>query len=374
MLRLPLIVCIAGACFGQAPPAQPAQTPTRAPERVSLSEVAIFQVPSLPMESVVAPLVCDPDGGILFRLATPGTGLTDPVSVSSDGKNVIQFGRGKINDISEPVLHRTFLARSELYALVRGSMPLNRGLKLQTPGGKAITQQATESHMFIVRFERDGSYSGAVPLDLPFEPYQIGVFTNGDFLIAGAESGTYSPRIAIVGSNGQLRRFVELKGDVHVQEDSDRKGKDPTALPRLKSSNDGIGASLRDVVMTSEIAQDGSNLLLFRHWSSPIFSISPSGEVRVHKLKVAESNYRLFTIKVTRTSWIAEFLRELPSGDEEFATFAFEPESGKPIREYFFPHELGWGLACTDGNEFSFVMANPETKNLKIVKLAPSVK
>jgi hypothetical protein len=166
---------------------------------------------------------------------------------------------------------------------------------------------------------------------------------------------------------------VELEGDVHAQEESDRKDKDPTALPRFKSSHDGIGESLRDVVMNSEVTQDGSNLLLFRHWNSPIFTVSPAGEVRVHKLKVAESNYRLFTIKATRSSWIAEFLRELPSGDEEFATFAFDPESGNPIREYFFPHELGWGLACTDENEFTFLMANPETNNLKIVKLVPSV-
>lgn len=58
----------------------------------------------------------------------------------------------------------------------------------------------------------------------------------------------------------------------------------------------------------------------------------------------------------------------------EFSTYALDPETGIPLREYFFPTDLGWGLACTDGNEFTFVMANDETKPLKVVKLAPVTK
>jgi len=363
-----------GVCLGQEAPQHQTQRATGAVEKLSLTEVATVQVPSLPAESLVAPLLCDPDGRILFRVAMPDTGLKDPVSVSNDGKSVIEFGHQKINDITEPVLFRMFLAGSELYALAGGTVPLNRELKLRTPSGKMITEQATENLMFITHFQRDGSYAGAVRLDLPFEPHQLGVFPNGDFLIAGAEPSTYDPRVAIVGSDGQFRRFVELQGDVHAQEESDTqlKDKDPTALPRFKSSHGEVGESLRDVVMSSEVAQDGPNILLFRDWNSPIFEISPSGEVQVHRLKV-EGDYRVFTIKPTRSSWIVEFLHDLPNGAEEFATFAFDPESGNPLREYFFPSELGWGLACADGNEFTFVIANHETHNLKIVKLAPAV-
>jgi hypothetical protein len=112
----------------------------------------------------------------------------------------------------------------------------------------------------------------------------------------------------------------------------------------------------------------------FCYFATGIFSISPSGEERVHKLRV-EGHYRLFTIKAARGSLIAEFLRELPNNDgEEIATFAFDSENGNPLREYFFPSEFGWGLACTDGEEFTFVMANRETNSLKLVTLAPATK
>ena len=100
-------------------------------------------------------------------------------------------------------------------------------------------------------------------------------------------------------------------------------------------------------------------------------SISPSGDVHVHKLEV-EGGYKLFTIKPTRNAWIVEFIRDLPNGGgQEFATFTFDPDSGKPLREYFFRRDLGWGLACVDGDEFTFVTANEKTKSIDLVKLAP---
>ncbi|MGA8149481.1 MAG: hypothetical protein WB952_00775 [Terriglobales bacterium] len=349
------------------------------PERVILDEVSTIPVPSLPAESIAAPVFCEPDGGILFRLAMPETGLEDPLSVSSDGKTVVRFGKEKINDINRPVLLNMFLSGSDLYVLTRGSIPLGYETKWRTPAGDVHSQQAAKSSVFIAHFsQHEGTYAGSVPLDLPFLPLHLGVFENGDFLIAGADPATDEPRVAIVGSNGQLRKFVELPGDVHAQGDSggSAKEKDPTALPRFSASQGGA-RSLRDAVYTSRIAKDGPNLLLYRPLSGPVFSVSPSGEARVHKLKV-EGDYRLFTIKAARNSWIVEFIREVPHHGPatEFATYAFDSETGAPLREYFFPTDLGWGLACTDGNEFTFVMAETESgrSGIKLVKLAPSTR
>jgi hypothetical protein len=55
-----------------------------------------------------------------------------------------------------------------------------------------------------------------------------------------------------------------------------------------------------------------------------------------------------------------------------FSLYAFDPETGVPLREYFSPRDLGYGLACTDGNEFTFVMVDAERKSLKLLKLAPA--
>ncbi len=103
-----------------------------------------------------------------------------------------------------------------------------------------------------------------------------------------------------------------------------------------------------------------------------VFSISPSGAVQIHQLKM-KGDYRLFTIKVTVGAWIAELTQHLDDGTGNvFSLYAFDPETGVPSREYFFPRDLGYGLACTNGNEFTFVMADIERKSLKLLKLAPA--
>jgi hypothetical protein len=105
-----------------------------------------------------------------------------------------------------------------------------------------------------------------------------------------------------------------------------------------------------------------------------VFSVSPSGEVRVHQLKV-KGDYRLYTIKATRNSWILEFLHNVPHSEAvEMSAYAFDPDGGTPLREYLFPPDLGWGLACADGDEFTVVMADQENNTLKLVQLAPAGK
>jgi hypothetical protein len=326
-------------------------------------------------------LSCDAQGRVLFRLATPENGIEDPVSVSSDGKTVIRFAKEKINDIPRPVMLSIFLAGADVYALTKGSTPLGYETKLRTPTGEVTQQQASKSGMFIAHFAPDGNYAGAVSLDLPFQATRFGVFENGDFLISGADPATDEPRVAIVASNGQLRRFLELKGDVHAQQESDESGKssDPTALPRFKSAPESPPGSfatrtLRGAISTSQIAKDGRDLLLFRPLNGPVFSISPSGEVNVHRLKV-EGDYRLYTIKAVGGGWIVEYLHDVPnSAAVELSTYAFDPESGAPLRKYFFPTDTGWGLACAGGDELTFVVADEKNNTLKLVKLAPGAK
>jgi hypothetical protein len=339
------------------------------------------QIPSLPAEGIGSPLLCDPEGRIVFRLATPEAGIEDPVSVSSDGKTLTHFAKEKINDVASPIMLSVFLAGSDVYVLTKGTTPLGYQVKWRTPTGEVIEQPASKSGMFVVHFKPDGNYASAVRLDLPFQPTRFGVFENGDFLISGADPATDDPRVAIAAPNGQLRRLLELKGDVHAQQESSasEEGSDPAALPRFKPAPDRPRQSfatgtLRGVVSTSQIAKDGANLLLFRPRNGPVFSISPSGEVSVHRLKV-EGDYRLYTIKAVARFWIVEFLHDVPnSAAVELSTYAFDPKSGAPLRKYFFPPDTGWGLACADGDYLTFIVADENNNRLKLVKLAPGAK
>jgi hypothetical protein len=367
--RLLVTFSVVACCLAQDLPQTAKKKGLLAPGKLTLDETSTVDVPSLPADSIGAPLLCDPDGRIVFRLATPGSGIEDPVSASRDGKTVIRFSREKIIDIPRPSLVSVFLLGSGLYALTRSGTALGYETTLRTPSGEIVTQHPSMSGYYVAHFESDGTYAGAVSLDLPFHPLRLGTFDNGDFLIAGV-APTYEPRLAIVASNGQFRRFVELEGDVHAQDDSSTsdKGmqKDPTALSRFGPPGT---PSLNEALGLSQFAKDGPNLLLFRPMNGPVFSISPSGEVKIHKLQVP-SDYRLYTIKATKSSWIVEFLHNVPNSPAvEMSAYAFDPESGAPVREYIFPRNLGWGLACSDGDEFTFVTADDKTNTLKLVGL-----
>lgn len=365
-----VVVTAASYCPAQNLPQFPVKAPD-AVDKVSLATVSVVEIPSLPVESIAAPVLCQSDGGVLLRLAMPDTGVEDPVSISEDGKTVVRFDRNKINDILRPNILGLFPKGTDLYVLVVGGTPLGYDIKLRKPNGEVVSQPASKTSFFVGHFRRDGTYTGSVPLDLPFKSLQFGVFDNGDFLVAGIDPPTSEPKVAIVASNGQLRRLLDLAGDVHSLDDSSQGGnRDPAALPRNKPWR-GFAENLRDVVFMSQIADDGRSLLLFRPSSGPVFSISPAGEIRARKLRV-EGTYRLFTIKRARDSWIVEYIHDVSgSAAQEFSTYEFDPESGRPKREYFFPTDLGWGLACADGDEFTFVTADEKAGMLKLVKLAP---
>jgi len=350
-------------------------------ESLSFGEVSSVEVPALSADSIGAPLLCDKQGRILFRFATPEAGVQDPISVSADGKTVVHFSKEKINDITHPVILSVFLADSDVYVLTRGSAPLGYSTKWRKPTGEVTEQQASKSRTFIAHFTPDGNYAGAVVLDVPFQAMRLGVFEDGDFLIAGLDAASEEPRAAIVASNGQFRRLLELNGDVHARQDSDtsQKSRDSSALPRISSvlgdrTKPSATDTLFGVASTSQIARDGRNLLLIRPLHAPVFSISPSGEVSVHNLKM-ENVSRLYTIKPAGELWIVEFLHNVPNTEAvELSTYAFDPETGLPLRKYLLPPDVGWGLACADGDELTFVMADGKTNSLKIVKLAAGAK
>jgi hypothetical protein len=288
--RCLLLAFSAATCsLAQDVPKHSSQPAAATPERVSLTEVSAVDVPALPADSIGPPLLCDPDGTILRRLAAPQGGVEDPVSRSKDGKTAIRFGSEKINDIPRPSFLHMFVNGSDVYFGEREHSTWRPGQTADQARRKSSAQPqeaaGSSRSWFIAHFEREGTYVGAISLNLPFRPLRLGAFQNGDLLLAGAEPATDEPRLAVVASNGQLRRFVELKEDVRAQEDEESgasgEDKDPTALPRFRppqgrpSQSFAVTETLRGVVSTSKIAQDRADLLLFRPINGPYFPLRP---------------------------------------------------------------------------------------------------
>lgn len=343
-----------------APDDSASVAPTTALEVASSVEVGSISEPFLSL-----PTLCSADHTIFVRVA--GTeGISGLVSISNDGKNVIRFQSNKINDISNPKTRTFFVTESDVYILTTGSIPQESTLKIIKPNGEIEQQRLSTIQQFVARFGRDGSYRGSVRLDLDFTPYQVGVFPGGDFLVAGATKDN-QVRIALVKSNGQFQRYVELEGDIQLRNDS---GESDVKGPSLALPMTGkrFGEGFQDVVQISFFSSDGARLLLVRKApGAPIFSISAGGDVRTVKPHVP-SGFALTDLKAADNIWIGTYTHRI--SDEAglaIETFALDPATGKIIQNYSYPRFLGLGIACADGLEFSFLTR--EDGKLKIVKL-----
>jgi hypothetical protein len=167
---------LAGAQVSKAPAPddRASATPTTALEVASTVEVAPISEPFLTL-----PVLCSADHTIFVRMASM-EGISGLVSISNDGKNVMRFQSDKINDISNPKTRTFFVTQSSVYILTTGSIPQESTLQIKKPNGEIEQQRRATIQQFVARFGRDGSYRGAVSLDLNFTPYQVGVFPSGD--------------------------------------------------------------------------------------------------------------------------------------------------------------------------------------------------
>ena len=212
------------------------------PPKVDLTEISKIPVQGLPAESIEAHFSCDPDGRIFLRLAMPDKVPKTRFLFRETEKRLFGSAKKRSTTYRSLRLQSLFLVDSDVYILGQGRMPLGHDTKWRIPSGEVESRPAYKTISFVAHFDKDGRYAGAVQLDVPFHPQQFGVFGNGDFLVSGLER-IGQARTAIVGSNGQLRRFVDLEGDIRLDEGADNLEGNSISLLRLQ-----VVPSLRKIV------------------------------------------------------------------------------------------------------------------------------
>lgn len=344
---------------------QPAQQPLSSVPLVQLEDAFTREVPFVTADALTIPILCAADGTSFVQLAridrqAASSGMGDIVAISKNGNEIVQFSYSKISDIRNPEPRNFATSDSGIYVLVRGSIPETKILTFKKPNGGAFQQQAASPVEYVARFKKDGSYLGAVQLDIPFEPIQIGVFPDGDFLIAGDDKSTFEPRIALVKSSGQFQRLLELPGDLHRSSDqpasadsTDKKSADPGALPQFgQTYNDSLYNALR----FSMIIADERNLLLVRPGNkTPVFSVSRGGEVTPIALEIPDG-FALADLKTGDSKWIGIYTRKREDGNGlQIETVIHDPVTGRVIARYAYPRLLGLAAACVNEHQISFL-------------------
>ncbi len=334
----------------------------RATEGVPTVELRLVRSTELPIPTNGAyslPLGCSA-ANLYFPLSVGDLGgLQGVVAVSRDGKRTTPLSLAPVSEalseVRSPSLLRVFATDSDVY--IFGRMDYGaRQAKMKTPDGQEVqTTVVSGTKYFIAQYQSDGTFTRLIRLDLPYRPVWLGAFPTGGFLIVGEDRRTSPPgqRVAMLNSDGRMDRLLELGDD--------------NAATRTRTSPSSSPFQPR---VTSAIVSSGRDLLVLAKSSdSPVFLVSPGGEVR--RIKIATpAGYTLVGMQAAGGRLIGLYSRLVNEKvGQLYAMYAFDPESGRPLARYLYPRNWGLALACTDSMEFSFL--HSENRKLLLLTAAP---
>ncbi|MGH9613602.1 MAG: hypothetical protein ACRD4P_11035, partial [Bryobacteraceae bacterium] len=283
--------------------------------------------------AIMMPIHCDSSGDIFVR---------PPLSkIGPDGRRIAIF------DLSA--------ARSDGLA----------DLALKTfavdPSGSVYELAKTkDERVVIIKFDRDGHYTGSVILDEHFEPLQLGVFESGTFLVSGVtltKAGSkpeFNPYTALFDRSGRFIKNVDTSEPAN-------------APPASQKTSQGKQSKADKILAAPELGlteSDGANVYLLVQGKAPtLFVISPAGVVD-RKLSLAPPPYPNLQVSAFRVG-VGQILLEyvqpnaLPNGNAAYYLVLYDSLHGDELSEYTRGPDVSGTLGCTDwkGN-FSFLSAN----------------
>jgi hypothetical protein len=290
---------------------------------------------------------CDGDGNLYVWTWPPGQGL-----VGFTRKGIVTFLTGQMNDIPSPFAHGGFVSESAVYLGVDGienPEQVNKTVEDAEGHKLRLREMKGERYRYIARFDRDGTYKGAIKLDLPFYVSTFAVFQSGSMVAQGLDENKI-PRIALLDSSGQLIRYLQLEKDMSAVSE----------IPKKEISFGGDKADAGAIVMTSNFVPSNEKMLFLRSLASVrVYEIQENGEVRAVKIK-APDGYDVEGLIETDRNRLVIFRKPNPNGawsDAQHSLFEVDPESGELLKEYRVKAP-DTGVSCFFNGEFWSVRYN----------------
>ena len=220
-----------------------------------------------------------------------------------DEKGIVTFETNKISDLVEPKWMADFASDSELYMLIEGNTHWEQRSEKSDDGQEGVYWKITgEPRYYITRFDADGSYKGALKLDLPFRPEQFSGFASGNFLVAGIDAD-FKPRLVLLDSSGQMLRNIEFakEGQKEKQEAAEWTVM-RSFYEELEEYPEDIGEARALARLTSFFPYQNDVLYFRGRTGEPIYRITAGGEVSPVKIK-SEEGYSVNYILPSDRNW-----------------------------------------------------------------------
>jgi len=254
-----------------------------------------------------------------------------------------------------------------------------------SPGGEltVLLEEKSEDGYsdYLVRFDSDGGFGSASPVQGHFRGSYLGSFPSGDLLIGGVElppdpktipagvplSPNRAPFVGIFDSRGQLLRRVVLPNDAKAKDEA---GEGPAGQPYIKADAAYQAAMVFSFVNTG---QDGDVYLTRDTNGGPVYSISPSGAALDVIDLTPPRGGTLRDVKVAGRRLMAVYSIAKANTDETAAVVVRELDlyNGQQLGDYHHSDfHIGGLLACASPPYYTFLGSNEKGK-LTLVRTTP---
>jgi hypothetical protein len=266
---------------------------------------------------------CDADGNPYVqvnRIVPPHT--IQVLKFAPDG--IVTFETSKITDVVDPKWISNFVSDSELYMLIEGDTRTEQRTKKMEDGRDATYWETKgEPRYYIAQFDPDGSYKGAVKLDLPFHPNKLSGFKSGSFLAAGLDQNNMQ-HVALLNASGQWLRDVDFA----------KEKKEPAEKTFARSFG-----STADADMASELLSAVSSFFPYRenvlyirsHSGAPIYEIHEGGDAQPVRIETPD-DYPVDYLLPSDRNWYVVSAEVGKFSDAKSDIYELDPSTGETIR------------------------------------------
>jgi len=371
VLVVAVLLCVLGAAQTSAPKAKKDQAKAAPKKPVPVYEIALSEDsdyqplpwPKQWMQGHAVEADCIGDGNLY--LLKPGQGL---VALTPNG--VVSFLGDKMTDIPHPDM--TFdgmnpsISTSGVAFRVTGidDEKLEITTLTDEQGRTHTEKDATHATIpYIARFDRDGTYKGAIKLDLPFIVYKFAAFDSGNLIAQGVDRNKV-PRVALLDASAQFLRYLDLRKDISTSRS--------VSAEEIKC--DGCTADIGSVVFNGYFTPWQNKILFKRELAggARVYEIQESGDVRIVDIKPPEG-YEIGGLIPADRNWLLRFNKPDDKGvrpDTFDSLLEVDPQNGEPVREYHLkpPYmDAETVVSCFAEGEFWGVHRDAKEEKLTVV-------